>query len=148
MTTPSAFDALREFTTAPHIRDFEACGVIARDLRAAVAEHDALRERARQAEALAKIHREERDACANEAVRLTREHDALRDAVRGYLATLPESERDSTCGYGDCFDAAAFYGHEDGRLFCRAHSRHCRPITEPLPPRVVTLRALAALVRS
>ena len=76
------------------------------------------------------------------------EHDALRDAVRGYLATLPESERDSTCGYGDCFDAAAFYGHEDGRLFCRAHSRHCRPITEPLPPRVVALRALAALVRS
>lgn len=40
---PSAFDALREFTTAPHIRDSEACGIIARDLRAAVAEHDALR---------------------------------------------------------------------------------------------------------
>ena len=39
----SAFDALREFATAPHIRDSEACGVIARDLRAAVAEHDALR---------------------------------------------------------------------------------------------------------
>lgn len=43
----NAFDALREFTTAPHIRDSEACGVIARDLRAAVAEHDALRDAAR-----------------------------------------------------------------------------------------------------
>lgn len=53
----SAFDALREFTTAPHIRDSEACGVIARDPRAAVAEHD-----------------------------------ALRDAVRGYLATVGDAE--------------------------------------------------------
>ena len=43
----SAFDALREFTTAPHIRDTEACGVIARELRAAVAEHDALRDAVR-----------------------------------------------------------------------------------------------------
>ena len=144
----SAFDALREFATAPHIRDSEACGVIARDLRAAVAEHDALRRECDEARATAAQHldalRSANDAMHSEVTAL----GALRDAVRGYLATLPESERDSTCGYGDCFDAAAFYGHEDGRLFCRAHSRHCRPITEPLPPRVVTLRALAALVRS
>lgn len=39
----SAFDGLREVAEAAHITDGEAAGVVVRDLRAAVAEHDALR---------------------------------------------------------------------------------------------------------
>ncbi len=117
----SAFDALREFTTAPHIRDSEACGVTARDLRAAVAEHD-----------------------------------ALRDAVRGYLATAGAEEVNPRCAAAIGCSAPATgivrwgpssAGTLSGRYLCHAH-----PVTgdhhAPLPPRVVTLRALAALVRS
>ena len=116
MTTPSAFDALREFTAALHIRDSEACGVIARDLRAAVAEHD-----------------------------------ALRDAVRGYLATLPESERNPTCASSHldgsvCSVIPAAVAPGDGLPVCAEFVRR-HSWTRALPPRVVTLRVLAALVR-
>jgi hypothetical protein len=113
----SAFDPLREFTTAPHIRDSEACGVIARDLRAAVAEHD-----------------------------------ALRDAVRGYLATLPEEDIDPRCSIVGCGLAATRYarwpasrvGPAGGRFICLVHAPAFDP-AEPLPEHMVTLRALAAL---
>ncbi len=117
----SAFDALREFTTAPHIRDSEACGVTARDLRAAVAEHD-----------------------------------ALRDAVRGYLATAGAEEVNPRCAAAIGCSAPATgivrwgpsaEGRREGRYLCHAHAvsgdHHAS-----LPPRVVALRALAALVRS
>ena len=117
----SAFDALREFATAPHIRDSEACGVIARDLRAAVAEYD-----------------------------------ALRDAVRGYLATLPEYEVTPPCeillACGQEAVGVVALGRSrvspgGTRYVCAFHAVDYDPVA-PLPPRVVTLRALAALVRS
>lgn len=43
-------------------------------------------ERARNATALSQIHREERDACANEAVRITRELARLRSVMRSEIA--------------------------------------------------------------
>jgi len=43
VSPPRPIDRLREFADARHIRDSEACGVIARDLRAVVAEYDAAR---------------------------------------------------------------------------------------------------------
>ena len=117
----SAFDALREFTTAPHIRDSEACGVIARDLRAAVAEHD-----------------------------------ALRDAVRALIATVRPREVGLVCseflpGGADCgcpdVVGIAVPGYESIVYgVCVEHARHYDTVAS-LPSRVVTLRALAALVR-
>ncbi len=71
-----------------------------RDVPALVAEAKALRERARQAEALAKIHREERDACAAEAGRLTRELDVERAETK-----RARGERDLMMGRLDALRA-------------------------------------------
>ena len=76
----SAFDALRKFTTAPHIRDSEACGVIARDLRAAVAEHDALRDAVQEyaaARAAWEAYPNGGETASAAKHRLTRAEDAL-----------------------------------------------------------------------
>lgn len=58
-------------------KDAALCAA-AKGLAASVAHHE---KRAESAEALAQIHREERDACAAEAVRLTAERDAARAMV-------------------------------------------------------------------
>lgn len=117
----SAFDALREFTTAPNVSDFRSCSLTAGELRAAVAEYD-----------------------------------ALRDAVRGYLATVGAEEVNPRCAAAIGCSAPATgivrwgpsaEGRREGRYLCHAHAvsgdHHAS-----LPPRVVALRALAALVRS
>ena len=80
------------------------------------------------------------------------EHDALRDAVRGYLATLPESERIPTCASSHldgsvCSVIPAAVAPGDGLPVCAEFVRR-HSWTRALPPRVVALRALAALVRS
>lgn len=80
------------------------------------------------------------------------EHDALRDAVRAYLAPLPAEELAPPCRAArDCAEAAVALAASkaDGRDIgvCAEHARHYSAVA-PLPPRVVTLRALAALVRS
>ncbi len=117
----SAFDPLREFTTATCYADFRSCVLTAGELRAAVAEHD-----------------------------------ALRDAVRGYLATLPEYEVTPPCeillACGQEAVGVVALGRSrvspgGTRYVCAFHAVDYDPVA-PLPPRVVTLRALAALVRS
>ena len=84
------------------------------------------------------------------------EHDALRDAVRGYLATVGAEEVTPRCAAAVGCSAPATgivrwgpsaEGRREGRYLCHAHAvsgdHHAS-----LPPRVVALRALAALVRS
>lgn len=84
------------------------------------------------------------------------EHDALRDAVRGYLATVGVEEVTPRCAAAVGCSAPATgivrwgpsaEGRREGRYLCHAHAvsgdHHAS-----LPPRVVALRALAALVRS
>ena len=84
------------------------------------------------------------------------EHDALRDAVRGYLATVGAEEVNPRCAAASGCSAPATgivrwgpsaEGRREGRYLCHAHAvsgdHHAS-----LPPRVVALRALAALVRS
>ena len=84
------------------------------------------------------------------------EHDALRDAVRGYLATVGVEEVTPRCAAAIGCSAPATgivrwgpsaEGRREGRYLCHAHAvsgdHHAS-----LPPRVVALRALAALVRS
>lgn len=84
------------------------------------------------------------------------EYDALRDAVRGYLATMGAEEVNPRCDAAIGCSAPATgivrwgpsaEGRREGRYLCHAHAvsgdHHAS-----LPPRVVTLRALAALVRS
>jgi len=78
------------------------------------------------------------------------EADALRDAVRAYLATLPESERNPRCQvwHADgsaCSAEPAGVAPATGRPVCAVFA--ARYHTAPLPARVVTLRALAAMVR-
>lgn len=80
--------------------------------------------------------------------------DALRDAVRAYLATLPESEHSPACSIVGCNLAATRYarwpasrlGPAGGRYVCLVHAGGFDP-TEPLPASVTTLRALAAMVQ-
>ncbi len=122
MTTPSAFDPLRASITDTTNRLAAASiGIRVGDLRAAVAEYD-----------------------------------ALRDAVRGYLATVGAEEVTPRCAAAVGCSAPATgivrwgpsaEGRREGRYLCHAHAvsgaHHAS-----LPSRVVTLRVLAALVRS
>ncbi len=115
----SAFDALRSTIADAHPADVCVWGTIDQ-LRAAVAEHD-----------------------------------ALRDAVRAYLATLPAEELAPSCAAAVGCSAPATgivrwgpsaEGRREGRYLCHAH-----PVSgdhhAPLPARVVALRALAAMVQ-
>lgn len=83
------------------------------------------------------------------------EHYALRDAVRAYLATVPAGDYAPRCAAAAGCSALATgivrwgpsaEGRREGRYVCATH-----PVTgdhvAPLPARVVTLRALAAMVR-
>ena len=118
----SAFDDLRGFIAAARGNDSRSCVLTSGDLRAAVAEHD-----------------------------------ALRDAVRALIATVRPREVGLVCseflpGGADCgcpdVVGIAVPGYESIVYgVCVEHARHYDTVA-PLPPRVVTLRALAALVRS
>lgn len=128
----------------------------AAQLRAAVAEHDALRDECDEARATA-AQRLDALRSANDAVHAeVTALDALRNAVRGYLATVGVEEVTPRCAAAVGCSAPATgivrwgpsaEGRREGRYLCHAHAvsgdHHA-----PLPPRVVTLRALAALVRS
>ena len=76
--------------------------------------------------------------------------DALRDAVRAYLATLSAEELAPPCrATRDCANAAVALAASkaDGRDIgvCEEHARDYSAVA-PLPARVTTLRALAAMV--
>ena len=88
--------------------------------------------------------------------RPSKRYAALRDAVRAYLATVGDAEVTPRCAAAIGCSAPATgivrwgpsaEGRREGRYLCHAHAvsgdHHAS-----LPPRVVALRALAALVRS
>lgn len=78
-----------------------------------------LHERARQAEALAQIHREERDACAAELLRLRANMETLRAAVRKYFAAE------------DVLDAAGVNALVEHATDCEAAEAELRALVTP-----------------
>ena len=123
MTTPSAFDPLRASITDTTNRLAAASiGIRVGDLRAAVAEHDALRDAVRAL--IATVRPREVGLVCSEFLPGGADcgcPDVVGIAVPGYESIV----------YGVCVE----------------HARHYDTVAS-LPPRAVALRALAALVRS